>query len=71
MRFVLRFSPLPSATARARSRARLASCFWAMRREPGAQVGIELGVGVERALGEHDEVVVAVQLVGEREVLRR
>ena len=37
-------------------------------REPGSEIRIELGIGVERALGEHDEVVVAVQLVGEREV---
>ena len=36
--------------------------------EPGSEVGIEIGVGVERAFGEHDEVVVAVQLVGQREM---
>ena len=44
------------------------------RRAPGASAfscGIRLGVGLERRLGEHDDVVVAVQLAGEGEVLAR
>ena len=46
-----------------------ASCSAASSVMRCAQVRVDLGVGVERRLREHDEVVVALELLGEREVL--
>ena len=37
--------------------------------ERAAEIGVELGVGVERTLREHDEVVVPAQATGEGEVV--
>ena len=45
------------------------SCFGRDVDERGREARVDLGVGVERRLREHHEVVVPVELVGEREVL--
>ena len=40
-------------------------------RQRATEIGVELGVGVERTFGEHDEVVVPAQVSGEREMVLR
>ena len=67
MRLVLR--ELVVAAGRARVHEHVRAVARGEVGDPRPQRRVLLRIGVERRLGEHDEVVVAAQAVGEREVL--